>query len=415
MPKPTAQRPGRPHLHRDNQQWIFDYVIQQTGRTYHFQSDGGGNLPKSVRSHAMISKHLGKQAISLEGLARNEAAAGHQATAAELYYEAAKLFMRAQHPIFELNDEKRLLYAGLRRTYDKVRELSRYRIERVDVPWNGTTISGWLHLNPEVERAPLLLFLSGCDVTCETWPNPGLNEAHHRGMHVFSLDGPGQGQSNMRGIRLTADNYEDAASTVLDHLVTRPEIDADKIAMLGTGGGSLWGMRVIAHDPRIKAGAASSTFTDPFYLMDVEVPRWKQLFAFLTQAESEEELDAVMAAMALDRALLERITCPTLMVTGEFDQRDPIDEVYELFDYLKVPAELWVFADQLHLTSLGIGGHDMVFTFMVDWLADRLAGKPVSHPGEVLYLESGAGGPNSPTVGRKRKWYESLPAELSQA
>ena len=408
MPKPTSQKPGRPHLARDNQQWVYDYLIQQTGRTYHWQSDGRGPLPKSVRSHAMISKHLGKHALKVEALAKVELAAGHRESALEFYIEAAHIFSKAQHPIFELNEEKKFLYAGLRRCWDQVIALSPYKIETINVPWNGSTLTGFLHINPHVKgKAPLLIKLGGCDATQEGDPSPVSNPAHHRGFHLFTLDGPGQGHSNMRGIKLTGDNYQPATSAVLDVLVKRPEIDADRIGMLGTGGGSIWGLRVIAEDHRIKAAATSSTYTDPFHLMNVEVPRWKQLFAFLTQSTSEKELDEVMKAMQVS-GHMRKIKCPLLMVSGEYDLRDPIDEVYEVFSELKVPGTLWVFADQFHLVKLETGGTDMVHNhMMVDWVKDRLDGKPVPHPGEVLYIEPGGAGPNGPTVKRKRKWYEA--------
>ncbi|MFC2022008.1 alpha/beta hydrolase family protein [Chloroflexota bacterium] len=396
---------GRTPLRRDTQQWVYDYLIQQTNKTYHWMGDGPGNLPKSVRSHAMISKHLGRQAQLVEVFAETELAAGHRESALELYFDAAHLFSRAQHPIFELNEEKKFLYAGLRRCYDQVCALSPYRIEKVEVPWNGTLLTGFLHHCPGVAKAPLLLKLGGCDVTQETDPHPSSNLAHRRGMHLFTLDGPGQGQSNMRGIRLTGDNFAPATSAVLDYLTKRPEIDADRIGMLGNGGGSIWGMRVIAEDHRIKAAATSSTYTDPFHWMDVEVPRWKQLFAFLTQSTSEQELDKVMEAMQVS-GHMSKITCPTLMVSGEYDLRDPIEEVYRVFDELKVPAELWVFADQFHLTSLAAGGTEMVHALMIDWVKDRLEGKPVAHPGQVLYLDKNGAGPNSPTVPVKRRWYE---------
>ena len=44
---------------------------------------------------------------------------------------------------------------------------------------------------------------------------------------------------------------------------------------------------------------------------------------------------------------------------------------------------------------------------MCDWLRDRLADKPLSHPGQVVYIESNSAGPNSATATLKRKWYES--------
>jgi pimeloyl-ACP methyl ester carboxylesterase len=405
MPRPDVERPGRPHLARDSQQWIFDYIIQETGRVFHWWSDGGRALPKSVRSHAMISKHVGRQAQRIEAFAAAEAAAGHRRTALDLYFQAAMGFMRAQHPIFENNAEKLHLYEGLRRTYDQVAALSPYRIERIDVEWEGNVISGWLHLHPELARAPLLYYLTGCDITCESWPNPMANEGHERGMHVFSFDGPGQGQSNIRGIRLTADNYGRAARTMLDHLVTRPEIDAERIGLFGVGAGSLWGLRYAADEPRLKAMAASSTYADLYYLMNEDGPRWKQLFGYLTQSTTEEELDAVLAEMGV-RGYVGRIKAPTLMLSGEYDHRDPPDEVFEVFEELTAPGELWMFADLFHNLSFTAGGTPLVHAAMIDWIRDRLDGKPVPHPGQVVYIEPGSAGPNAPDVPLKRRWYE---------
>ena len=49
---------GRAPLARDSQQWMLDYLIQETGKVFHFQGEGRGRLPRGVRSHDMISKHL---------------------------------------------------------------------------------------------------------------------------------------------------------------------------------------------------------------------------------------------------------------------------------------------------------------------------------------------------------------------
>ena len=44
---------------------------------------------------------------------------------------------------------------------------------------------------------------------------------------------------------------------------------------------------------------------------------------------------------------------------------------------------------------------------MCDWLRDRLAGKPLNHPGQVVYVEGSGAGPNSPKVALKRRWFEA--------
>ena len=154
--------------------------------------------------------------------------------------------------------------------------------------------------------------------------------------------------------------------------------------------------------------ARQASICNKYIHTDLESPRWKQLFAFLTQAEDEEELDKIMQDMTMD-GYMERIRCPLIMTVGEYDPRAPLDEVYPLFDQLKVPAELWVMVDQHHNLSIGGGkgpswisaNHGVV----IDWLRDRLAGKPLAHPGQALYVQGGSG-PNSPNVQVKRKWYQ---------
>lgn len=411
MASPERPKAGKPHLRRDNQKWVYDWVVKETGKVFHFQSDGRGRLPASVRSHDMISKHMGLTARRLERLAQAEAEAGHRETAMEIYFQATLLYLDAQHVVFEVNDEKRFLHGGLMRCYDKVREYAPYRIEHVDIPWNGTVVSGNLHLAPGEGRKPLVFYVPGCDQTKEAWPHPYYNQALQRGMHAFSFDGPGQGESNLRRIRLTADNYEQAASAAIDYLLKRPEIDPEKIGVYALSFGSYWGMRIAASEPRVRAVAAPwASYVDKYYLMNEESPRYKQLFAFLTQSSSEEELDRVVAAMTME-GRMEKITCPTLLVSGEFDPRAPLEEVYRLFDQMKAPAELWVLSDQHHNSGPTARARSSVWeadihAFVCDWLRERFNGVPVKHPGKVLYLEPSGTGPNSPSVSLKRRWFE---------
>ena len=93
-------------------------------------------------------------------------------------------------------------------------------------------------------------------------------------MHVFCFDGPGHAESNLRGIKVTADSYEDAASAALDHLLKRPEIDAERVGVYAISFGAFWGLRF-------------ASVCAKYFLMDLESPRWKQLFAYLTQSRTE--------------------------------------------------------------------------------------------------------------------------------
>ncbi|MCC7105016.1 MAG: alpha/beta hydrolase, partial [Chloroflexi bacterium] len=377
---------GRARLARDSQQWMLDYLVQETGKVFHFQGDERGGLPRSVRNHDMISKHLGMEAEGMEALADAEAADGHRETATDLYFRASLVWGGAQHPIFQNNEAKRYLHACLMRCYGKLRANAPYTIEHVDIPWNGTVVSGNLHLAPVSGPAPLVFYIPGCDITKEFWPHPLFNPAHQRGMHVFSFDGPGQGESNLRGVKMTADNYEEAASAALDVLAQRPDVDADRLGLYAISFGSYWGLRFAARDRRLKVVAApAASYCDKQFLMDLESPRWKQLMAYITQAEDEEELDRTIQAMTLEDAL-PNITAPTLMTAGEYDPRSPLEEVYKAYDLVKAPAELWVFADQHHMPTIG-GESGVTWSapmhgMMMDWIRDRLAGKPLHHPNQ---------------------------------
>jgi dipeptidyl aminopeptidase/acylaminoacyl peptidase len=231
-------------------------------------------------------------------------------------------------------------------------------------------------------------------------------------MHAFSFDGPGQGESNIRGIRLTADNYEEAASAAIDYLLKRPEVDGGKIGVYALSFGSHWGMRIGAKEHRIAALAAPwASFVDKYYLLTEESPRYKQLFAYLTQSSSEEELDKVVSAMTMD-GLMEHIECPTLVVTGEYDPRAPVEEVLRLYDLMKAPRELWLLPDQFHNGSVTMKARNSVWeadihAFVCDWLRDRFNGAPLKHSGKVLWLDPAGAGPNAASVTYKRRWFDS--------
>ena len=198
-----------PRLDRDRQQWIFDYLVKETGRVFHWDADGRV-FPASVKSHAQISKHVGRVGQRIERVAAEEEAAGHRMTAFELYYKASIQFAAAQHPVLETNDEKRYLHGRCLANYEKVIELAPYPIERVEIPFEGAELQCNFHLLKGRPKAPAVIFIPGCDMTKEMYPDPQVNHALDRGMHLLAMDGPGQGASNLRGNRLTADNYERA-------------------------------------------------------------------------------------------------------------------------------------------------------------------------------------------------------------
>lgn len=403
---------ARSGLRRDGQQWFFDWMIQETGKVMHYQTDGRGGLPRAARSHAMLSKHIGLAGRRMERLADEEAAAGHDVTALSRYFDASFSYANAQHVVFATNAEKRYLHDSSMRCYEAVRRLSPYRIEHVSIPFEGSQVSGNLHLCPGDEPRGCVFFVPGCDMTKEMYPNPQLNHALARGLHLFSFDGPGQGEANLRGLHLTADNYERAASAAIDYLLTRPEIDPERLCVYGISFGSFWAIRIAATDRRVRAVAAPwGSWCEKYHLFDEESPRFKQLFMYMTGASTEAELDQIAEQMSV-RDLVGQIQCPVLEVCGEYDPRSPLAEVYELFARLTCPAELWVFEDQHHRVSLTRPNANILPWMMdihelaLDWLRDRLDGVPLPVARSITYVPTSAGGPSVGRHGGRREWFQ---------
>lgn len=400
-------------LSRGGQQWIFDWLVEQTGRAAHFGGGGRGLLPKDVRSSAMVSKHMGKRALRVEALAHQAFEARHEITALDLYFKAANTYGLAQHSILKDSEEKRLLHSRSLQCFERVRELSPRPIERVEVSWSGTQVAGNLHLCNSGEPAPCVFFIPGCDMTKEMFPHPLSNPAADRGMHLFTIDGPGQGESNLRDIKLTVDNYESAAMAALEAVRKHEAVDAENVALLGFSFGSYWAIRTAAvAGEGIKAVAAPwSSICDKRHLMDEDGPWHKRLFAYLTGAADESELDDFVARSTLDH-VLDTITAPVLLAVGEYDPRSPLDEVLEFFDGLSAPRELWIFEDQQHKAVLLPESRDAawqvdILALALDWVMDRITDKPLDAAATIRRIGNRSGPTSEEGLG-ERHWFEPL-------
>ena len=390
---------------RDDQQWILDLAIKQTGREINFEYEGR-RFPAKVKNHAMIPAAMLQLGLHTEAIARRAEERGHRETALSLFYRAQEQYHLGQHAIFEDdNPDKIYLYEKLAGCYERVRALADYRIEQVEIPWGDISFAANFHIHPGNTPRPTILYVPGMDQVKETHPDPTSNLFLKRGMNVLCIDGPGQGSSNMRKIRVTADNYERAASAAIDFLVSRKEVDAERIGVMGCSMGSYWSMRVAGLDKRVKAVAsAAANYAGKRHIFGRASPRFKQIFMYMSGLDDEDAFDRMAEEMHLfDTA--RSITAPCLMMAGEYDPLSPLDETLEVFGRVAGPKELWVMEDDFHGsgkwggTGLSNLGGLMVFPIMADRLHDILTGKHVLKGERKVLIPNGKGhGPYSPKV-----------------
>ena len=393
MPIKTERR-------RDSQQWLLDHMVKTTGRVINFAYDQR-IVPAEVKSYAMIPRVVEKHARHIEQIARAAEAAGHHVTAAELYWLAGEQYREAQHAIFEDdNPEKIYLHGKLLDCFEKVMEYAPHPIERVEIPFGDVFIQGVLHMLPGRPKAPTVLFIPGMDMTKEAT----IDAIHHpfvaRGLNCLHIDGPGQGTSNLRKIRITAENYRRGGQAAIDWLVTRPEVDATRIAVSGFSFGSYWGMEIAAIDRRVQAVATAAACYGPKRaIFEQASPRFKQVFMYMAGIHDEAEFDAMAEDMTLD-ALAPQIACPCLQVVGEYDPLAPLDEVLAVYRLVPPPRELWVVENDFHVPR-GVEnfGGTAFYGCLADWINDAFAGgKPASLDLMRLVRQKDGPGPYSAPI-----------------
>lgn len=385
---------------RDGQQWILDWMVKTTGRDRGFFYDIR-TLPASVKSYAMIPREMAKQARHKEMLAVAAEEHKHLRTARELYQKAVIDYHWAQHALpYDDHPEKIYLYGKLTECFDKVIAYSPTPMERVEIAWEGTSLPAIFYgAAGEKRPVPTVFFCNGMDVVKELFPEPLGNPFVARGMNVLVMDGPGQGGSNLRKIRITPDSWQRAGKVALDYLETRPEVDPQRIAAVGFSMGSYWQMSLAARDRRLRAVAAGAAcYGAKRGIFELCSPHFKKVFMYMAGIHDEDAFDEMVDTMALTEEEIASITAAVLMVVGEYDPMTPLEEAVHIFDGLRGPKEFWLMEDDAHTPFLypHLGGSP-AFHAMADWLLDVLEGrKPADLNRKVVLHPDRGRGPYGP-------------------
>ena len=359
---------------RDGQQWIYDYLMRTTGRAIHFEIDGR-QLPSSVKSIKMAAKYLAKKAEKAERLANLSKLDGDLISAKILYRKASEMYREAQHftvPI--ISDYRWQLYDKCLLCASELYKLSENKVIKVYLESEIGPIPALWHVFESEEKVPAVVFIPGMDNTKENYPNPLENEFHMRGMHVLSVDGPGQGEMLKSGVFVTPDNHVVVAKAAYEFLAQQKSVNENKIGICGRSFGTFWSMRAAAAEPRFAAlaGAVACYYWENLTIFDEAPIRFKQIFMEMAGMQSEEQFDKMTEQLSL-KPDVGNISCPTLMATGEFDPLSPLEDADAIFDHINAPKEMWVFEDEFHPIRApeALSGHG-IFHYIASWMKKAL-------------------------------------------
>ena len=282
-------------------------------------------------------------ASRVEAIGRDALAAGHRVSAREAlmrasnYYRSADFYRRTD-PTDDAESAR--LAKASQRTFADAAALLDIPARAVRIPYQDTSLPGYLFLADESgEPRPTVVFHGGYDSTLEEAYPALAAGALRRGYHVLAFDGPGQGTVIRDQGLVFRPDWEAVVTPVLDFALALPEVDADRIALIGMSFGGYLAARAAAFEHRIAASvlfdgvyncrdsfagiahAAESTpgGLDAVIAQNVSV-RWAVHNGMWTFGfDNADDLQKAWEAYSME-GIASEITCPTLVLEAENDQ-----------------------------------------------------------------------------------------------
>ncbi|MGQ9368165.1 alpha/beta hydrolase family protein [Azospirillum sp. ST 5-10] len=220
--------------------------------------DAGG-VPAWVESFAALGERVAARGRAALAQGRRATARG-DLLRASMYLRAAEYYANPFAP------RHRALGLASRDAFRAALPLLDHRAEVVGIPCGGIDLPGYL-LRPRDAAGPgrTLVLVGGFDSSGEELYFQAAAEGLARGWTVLIVEGPGQ-TGCLRdhpavGFR---PDFEVPIGAALDHALTRPEVDGERIALYGISFGGYFAARAAARDRRIRALVLNSPIPDLF-------------------------------------------------------------------------------------------------------------------------------------------------------
>lgn len=296
--------------------------------------------------------------------ATRAAEAGHLVTAAGAQASGIAGLLFAQMAFNDDVPRKRQLYARLREAARRLADWSEQKIERVELPFSGAHLIGWL-VRPQAQavRGTVIVFGGQSGWGFAYWPIA--RELAARGIATLLAEGPGQGETRLeQGIFVDVD-LNAAYRRFVDHVAGDPSLGP--VGIWGNSVGGLWAASTAASDSRIAACCVNGALAAPTLL---------PFRTFVEQAAAmlgDKDPDAISANFARMRfdAQRQRIDCPLLVLHGGADPLIRMEDQQPFLDAAATSAEarLEIWPDGEHT----IYNHSAQRTALVcDWFVERL-------------------------------------------
>ncbi len=251
--------------------------------------------------------------------------------------------------------------------YEKALPYFEFPGERVAIPYEGgATMYGILRKPWHTPKPPVVILVPGLDSVKEELHSYG-DDFLRRGMAVLAIDGPGQGEMEFE--HSMRHDFEVPIRYAIDYLESRPDINANRVGMMGVSLGGYYAPRAAAFEPRVKATIANAGSYNFLSHFDRLPQLTRAAFTHRTGSANEEETRTKLAPFDLN-GIMEKITTPLLVIMGRRDRLIPPEDGERMVQEAGAVAELWMFEDGNHVNNNIVYKHRPQ---QADWMREKLS------------------------------------------
>ena len=363
-------------------------ILQRSGRINPFERVKQADVELVVKNLASLDSELwgrewGKFGVKYEAVAQEQEKQGKSKEAGETYYLAYEYYRIGRYPV-PSSPEKMKCYQGALRTFTKAGATMEPPLKRIEIPFEGKKVVGYLQVPKGVDRPPVVMHWGGVDGWKED-RRTNNDVLLKLGIACFTIDMPGAGENPCLGQEPKAERTFSAA---MDYLETRCDIDGKRIACMGGSFGGYWAAKLAHTEPKRLRGAVNHgagvhrTFQEEWLRPALTLTASQYLMgpASLLDARSyifgvkslEEVLKTAPTLSLVTQGLIDQPCAPLLCINGKDDDQHPISDFYLLAEHGS-PKDLRIIPGAGHMGRKKGESNDEVVGIVTTWLQEKLA------------------------------------------
>jgi dienelactone hydrolase len=344
-----------------------------------------------------------KTADRMKADAEESLKGGHKSSARRAYMRASNYYRAAEFYVRDDPKDPRSL-RGWQSSHDCFAEAARLSdppFEAVEIPYEDTPLPGYFfRVDDSGKQRPTVITMTGMDGYQEETYFGVVAAALECGYNCLTYDGPGQGGVlRKREVPLRPD-WEAVVTPVVDFAAGIPEVDQERMVLIGRSFGGYLAPRGAAFEHRLAAVIADPGQFDEFDLAMARMPQEireaieqddPKVDSFLEKmvqddarrfflaarmrafgAKTVKELVLMQREYSL-KGLAEKIECPTLVCDNVGDAVAG-GQGKELYQALRCPKNYVLFTAEEGADGHCEGGAQVLFhSVAYDWLDKTLA------------------------------------------